>query len=61
MKVTLLQKSNHFVVALHVLLIFISEIPEIQELNIGQSVIAKSIFTGLEKAIVQMNELIRND
>ena len=41
--------------------IFISKIPEIQELNIGQSIIAKSIFTGLEKAIVQMKELIRND
>ena len=39
----------------------ISRIPEIEELNIGQSIIARSVFTGLEKAIVDMKELIKND
>ncbi len=39
----------------------ISKIPEIEELNIGQSIIARSVFTGLEKAIIDMRELIRND
>ena len=39
----------------------ISNIPEIIELNIGQSIIARSVFTGLEKAIVDMKELIKND
>ena len=39
----------------------ISQIPEIEELNIGQSIIARSVFTGLSKAIVDMKELIKND
>ena len=39
----------------------ISKIPEIEELNIGQSIIARSVFTGLEKAIIDMKELIKND
>ena len=39
----------------------ISKIPEIEELNIGQSIIARSVFTGLEKAIKDMKELIKND
>ena len=39
----------------------ISTIPEIEELNIGQSIIARSVFTGLEKAITDMRELIKND
>lgn len=39
----------------------ISTIPEIEELNIGQSIIARSVFTGLEKAIIDMRELIKND
>ncbi|MDY0052074.1 MAG: pyridoxine 5'-phosphate synthase [Aliarcobacter sp.] len=39
----------------------ISKIPEIVELNIGQSIIARSVFTGLEKAITDMKELIKND
>ena len=38
--------------------ILISKIPEIIELNIGQSIIARSVFIGLEKAIVDMKELI---
>ncbi len=36
----------------------IAKIEGIEELNIGQSIIARSIFTGLEKAIVDMKELI---
>lgn len=39
----------------------ISEIPEIEELNIGQSIIARSVFTGLKQAIIDMKELIKND
>ncbi|RXJ83202.1 pyridoxine 5'-phosphate synthase [Arcobacter cloacae] len=39
----------------------ISRIPEIEELNIGQSIIARSVFTGLSKAIMDMKELIKND
>lgn len=39
----------------------ISRIPEIEELNIGQSIIARSVFTGLYKAIVDMKEIIKND
>ena len=34
------------------------EFKEITELNIGQSIIARSVFTGLEKAIKDMKELI---
>lgn len=34
----------------------ICAIPQISELNIGQSIIARSVFVGLEKAIVQMRE-----
>ncbi len=37
----------------------VAKIEAIEELNIGQSIIARSIFTGLEKAIVQMKELLR--
>ena len=36
----------------------ISTISEIEELNIGQSIIARSVFVGLEKAILDMKELI---
>lgn len=36
----------------------ISSIKNISELNIGQSIIARSVFTGLEKAIIDMKELI---
>ena len=39
----------------------ISQIPEIEELNIGQSIIAHSVFTGLSQAIIDMKELIKND
>lgn len=36
----------------------ILSIDEIEELNIGQSIVARSVFTGLEKAIIDMKELI---
>ncbi|AXH12779.1 pyridoxine 5'-phosphate synthase [Halarcobacter bivalviorum] len=36
----------------------ISSIKAIEELNIGQSIIARSVFTGLEKAIKDMKELL---
>jgi len=37
---------------------YMTEIKYIQELNIGQSIIARSVFTGLEKAILDMKELV---
>ncbi len=37
----------------------IAEIPEILELNIGQSIVARSVFTGLAKAISDMKEIIK--
>jgi pyridoxine 5-phosphate synthase len=37
----------------------ILKIKHIEELNIGQSIIARSVFTGLEKAIIDMKELIK--
>lgn len=36
----------------------IAQIPQIQELNIGQSIIARSVFSGLYKAIIDMKALI---
>ncbi len=36
----------------------ITAIETIEELNIGQSIIARSVFTGLEKAILDMKELL---
>lgn len=36
----------------------IAKIKEIEELNIGHSIIANSIFLGLERAIIEMKELI---
>ena len=36
-----------------------TNIKQIEELNIGQSIIARSIFTGLEKAIVDLKKLIK--
>ena len=35
-------------------------IKEIEELNIGQSIIARSVFTGLSQAIIDMKELLKN-
>ena len=37
---------------------FIAQIPEIDELNIGQSIIARSVFVGLGTAIKDMKKLI---
>ena len=37
----------------------ISTINEIEELNIGQSIIARSVFTGLKDAIIDMKNLIK--
>jgi len=37
----------------------IASIESIEELNIGQSIIARSIFTGLEQAILDMKELLK--
>jgi len=36
----------------------IKKIKEIEELNIGQSIIARSVFTGLENAVKEMRELL---
>lgn len=36
----------------------ITSINEISELNIGQSIVARSVFTGLSSAIIEMKELI---
>ncbi len=38
----------------------ITSIPEIIELNIGQSIIARSVFTGFECAVKEMIELCKN-
>lgn len=37
----------------------VSNIDGIEELNIGQSIIARSVFTGLKDAIIEMKELIK--
>ncbi|BCD62458.1 pyridoxine 5-phosphate synthase [Nitratiruptor sp. YY08-26] len=37
----------------------IAQIPQIVELNIGQSIIARSIWVGFEQAVSQMKELLR--
>jgi pyridoxine 5-phosphate synthase len=36
----------------------ITQISEIEELNIGQSIVARSVFVGLERAIKEMKELL---
>ncbi len=36
-----------------------TDIKHIQELNIGQTIIARSVFTGLEKAIIDMKDLVK--
>ena len=38
----------------------ISRIKQISELNIGQSIIARSVFTGLKDAIIEMKNLIKD-
>ncbi|MFQ5538084.1 MAG: pyridoxine 5'-phosphate synthase [Gemmatimonadota bacterium] len=37
----------------------VAAIPEVEELNIGHSIIARSIFTGLERAVREMAEIVR--
>ncbi len=37
----------------------VAAIPEIEELNIGHSVVSRAIFTGLESAVREMAEIIR--
>lgn len=37
----------------------VAAIPEIEELNIGHSVVARSVFTGLESAVRDMAQIIR--
>ena len=37
----------------------IASIPEIEELNIGHSIVARSVFTGLERAVRDMAKIIR--
>ena len=37
---------------------YMTNIKEIEELNIGQSIIARSVFVGLKEAIIDMKELI---
>jgi len=37
----------------------VAAIPEIEELNIGHTIIARAVFTGLESAVREMVELIR--
>jgi pyridoxine 5-phosphate synthase len=38
---------------------YMRNIKQIQELNIGQSIIARSVFVGLKDAILQMKELVK--
>ncbi|MCW1360699.1 pyridoxine 5'-phosphate synthase [Campylobacter sp. CCS1377] len=40
---------------------YITQITEICELNIGQSIVARSIFVGLERAILEMKALINEN
>jgi pyridoxine 5-phosphate synthase len=37
----------------------VAAIPELEELNIGHSIVSRSIFTGIEEAVREMAELIR--
>jgi pyridoxine 5-phosphate synthase len=37
---------------------YMVEIKEIAELNIGQSIIARSVFTGLKEAVIEMKKLL---
>lgn len=40
---------------------YITKIKEISELNIGQSIVARAVFTGLERAILEMKALIKRN
>lgn len=37
----------------------VAAIPEIEELNIGHSIVARAVFTGLESAVREMAEIVR--
>jgi pyridoxine 5-phosphate synthase len=36
----------------------VQAVPEIEELNIGHAIVARAIFVGLEKAVMEMKELL---
>lgn len=36
----------------------VADIPEIEELNIGHSIVSRAVFTGLERAVREMRELL---
>ena len=36
----------------------VAAVPEIEELNIGHSIISRAVFTGLERAVREMRELL---
>jgi pyridoxine 5-phosphate synthase len=40
--------------------IAVAQLPHVKELNIGHSIVARSIFVGLEAAVKEMHELIRS-
>jgi pyridoxine 5-phosphate synthase len=37
----------------------VAAVPEIEELNIGHSIISRALFTGLEAAVREMAEILR--
>jgi pyridoxine 5-phosphate synthase len=37
----------------------VAAVPEIEELNIGHSIVSRAVFTGMEAAVREMAELIR--
>jgi pyridoxine 5-phosphate synthase len=38
----------------------VAQIPEIEELNIGHSVVSRAVFVGMERAVREMKEIIRH-
>jgi pyridoxine 5-phosphate synthase len=37
----------------------VAQIPEIEELNIGHSIVSRAVFVGMEEAVREMNELVK--
>jgi pyridoxine 5-phosphate synthase len=37
----------------------VAAIPELEELNIGHSVVSRAVFTGLEAAVREMADIVR--
>jgi pyridoxine 5-phosphate synthase len=37
----------------------VAAVPEIEELNIGHSIVSRAVFVGLEKAVQEMREAMR--